>query len=176
MRVVTAAVVVLLVAACGTQSAQGPVTSAPRTAGPPPTDSVQPPTPRAARFTSQLNCAKPVTATHGLALYEYAGASVLGILDVSDPLKPTLLCWLSGANGGRFDQAPNEIVFWIGDRLGAADLTSGKVVQTDTLPNTPTEGSFSSDRTDLAYRTSDASAAGISLHLYRRGDRRDITP
>ncbi len=175
MRVVTAAAVVLLLAACGTQSAQGPVTSAPRTAGPPPTVSVQTPSPTAAAFTSQLNCDKPVTATHGLALYEYAGASVLGILDVSDPLKPTLLCWLSGASGGRFDQAPNEIVFWIGNKLGAADLTSGKVVQTDTLPNTPTEGSFSSDGTEFAYRTGDDSVAGMSLHLYRRGDRRDIT-
>src|SRR5260370_35730900 len=160
MRVVTAAVVVLLVAACGTQSAQGPVTSLPRKPGPPPTDSAQAPAPTAAGVTSPLNCDKPVTATHGLALYEYAGASVLGILDVSDPLKPTLLCWLSGANGGRFDQAPNEIVFWIGDRLGAADLTSGKVVQTDTLPNTPTEGSFSSDGTEFRYRTTDDSVAG----------------
>src|SRR5258708_3021196 len=115
------------------------------------------PSPTAAAFTSQLNCDKPVTATHGLALYEYAGASVLGILDVSDPLKPTLLCWLSGASGGRFDQAPNEIVFWIGNKLGAADLTSGKGVQTDTLPNTPTARSFHSDRTQLPHRTRDHS-------------------
>src|SRR5258708_29231906 len=125
MRVVTAAAVVLLLAACGTQSAQGPVTSAPRTAGPPPTDSAQTPSPTAAAVTSQLNCDKPVTATHGLALYEYAGASVLGILDVSDPLKPPLLCWLSGAHGGPFAQAPNEIAFSIGNNIPAADLTPG---------------------------------------------------
>src|SRR5258708_8845338 len=149
MRVVTAAAVVLLLAACGPQSGQGLVTSAPRTAGPPPTVSVQTPSPTAAAFTSQLNCDKPVTATHGLALYEYAGASVLGILDVSDPLKPTLLCWLSGASGGRFDQAPNEIVFWIGNKLGAADLTSGNVVQTDTLPNTPTERTLTTHPPEL---------------------------
>src|SRR5258708_15508971 len=175
MRVVTAAAVVVLLAACGTQSAQGPVTAAPRTAGPRPTDAAKTRPPTAAAVTSQLNGDKPVTATHGLALYEYAGASLLGILDVSDPLKHLLLCWLSGASGGRFDQASNEIVFWIGNKLGDADLTSGKVVQTDTLPNTPTEGSFSSDGTEFAYRTGDDSVAGMSLHLYRRGDRRDIT-
>src|SRR5260370_7510632 len=117
MRVVTAAAVVLLLAACGTQSAQGPVTSAPRTAGPPPTVSVQTPSPTAAAFTSQLNCDKPVIATHGLALYEYAGASVLGILDVSDPLKPTLLCCLSGATAARFDPPPNDTAFSIANNL-----------------------------------------------------------
>jgi hypothetical protein len=125
--------------------------------------------------TAQLKCAKPVTATHGLALFEYFGTSVLGILDVSNPLKPTLLCWLSGASGGRFNQAPNQIVFWVGNTLGAVDLTSGKVVQTDTLPATPTEGSFSSDGAEFAYRVGDSTNSGLSTHLYRRANHRDIT-
>jgi hypothetical protein len=125
--------------------------------------------------TSQLNCAKPVTATHGLALFEYAGTSVLGILDVSNPLKPTLLCWLSGASGGRFDQAPNQIVFWVGNTLGAVDLNSGKVVQTDTLPATPSEGTFTSDGAQFAYRVGDDPNSGLSTHLYRRSNHRDIT-
>jgi hypothetical protein len=169
-----AAAVVLALAGCGTQSAQGPTASAPRTAVPPTTQS-ETPSPTAATFSSQLNCNRPVTATHGLALFEYANSSVLGVLDVSDPLKPTLLCWLSGASGGRFDQAPNKIVFWIGNKLGAADLTSGTVVQTDTLPNTPSEGSFSSDGAEFAYRVGDNTVAGLSTHLYRRADHRDIT-
>jgi WD40-like Beta Propeller Repeat len=172
MRVVIAAAAVLLMAGC--QSGQGPTASAPRTAVPSSTPT-EAPSPTAATFASQLNCNKPVTATHGLALYEYAGASVLVILDVSDPLKPTLLCWLSGANGGRFDQAPNQIVFWTGNKLGAADLTSGKVVQTDTLPAAPVEGSFSGDGAQFAYRTGDNTVTGMSLHLYRRANHRDIT-
>jgi hypothetical protein len=175
MRVALAAAVVLALAGCSTPGAQGPTTSAPRTAVPSFTTPSETPSPAAGTFTSQLNCNKPVTSTHGLALYEYAGASVLGILDVSDPLKPTLLCWLSGASGGRFDQAPNQIVFWIGNKLGVADLTSGKVVQTDTLSNVPTEGSFSSDGAQFAYRTGDDSVAGMSLQLYRRGDHADLT-
>src|SRR5260370_11682219 len=105
MRVVTAAAVVLLLAACGTQSAQGPVTSAPRTAGPPPTDSAQTPSPTAAAVTSPLNCDQPATATTRLAFYEYARASLLTILDVPDPLRPTLLCWPIRANGARFHPA-----------------------------------------------------------------------
>jgi hypothetical protein len=173
MRVALAAAAVLLVAGC--QVSGTPTTaSAPRTAVPPSTIPTETPSPTAAAFTSQLNCNKPVTATHGLALYEYAGASVLGILDVSDPLKPTLLCWLSGASGGRFNQSPTQIVFWIGNKLGAADLTSGKVVQTDTLATTPWEGSFSSDGAEFAYRVGDDTNTGLSTHLYGRATHRDI--
>jgi hypothetical protein len=174
MRVALAAAAVLFLAGCGTQSAQGPTASAPQTAAPPSITPTETPSPTAAAFSSQLNCAKPVTATHGLALYEYAGTSVLGILDVSDPLKPTLLCWLSGASGGRFDQSPTQIVFWMGNKLGTGDLTSGKVVQTDTLPAVAAEGSFSSDSAEFAYRTGDDGVTGMSLHLYRRGDHRDL--
>jgi hypothetical protein len=174
MRVAMAAVILLALAGCqASPSSQGPSASAPRTVVPLPT-STETPSPTADAFTSQLNCSKPVTATHGLALFEYAGSSVLGILDVSNPLKPALLCWLSGASGGRFDQASNQIVFWIGNKLGAANLTSGKVVQTDTLQAVPSEGFFSSDGTEFAYRTGDDSVTGMSLHLYRRADQRDL--
>ncbi|HXI96856.1 MAG TPA: hypothetical protein VNG04_12065, partial [Candidatus Acidoferrum sp.] len=115
----------------------------------------QQPSPTDAAFPSQLNCDRPLTATHGLALFEYASSSVLGVLDVSNPLKPVLLCWLSGAKGGRFNQSATQIVFWINDRLGTADLASGKVVQTDTLPAVPSEGFFSSEGTQFAYRVGD---------------------
>jgi hypothetical protein len=169
-----AAAVVLALAGCGTQSAQGPTPSAPGTATPASAGPSQSPLPTAMASTAQLNCAKPVTATHGLALFEYFGTSVLGILDVSNPLKPALLCWLSGASGGRFNQAPNQIVFWVGNTLGAVDLTSGKVVQTDTLPATPSEGSFSSDGAEFAYRAGDATNTGLSTHIYRRANHRDI--
>jgi hypothetical protein len=116
-----------------------------------------------------------VTATHGLVLFEYADSSVLGVLDVSDPLKPNLLCWLSGAKGGRFIQSATQIAFWIDDKLGTADLASGKVIQTDTLPAVPYEGFFSGDGAQFAYRVGDDTNAGLTTHLYRRSDHRDIS-
>jgi hypothetical protein len=170
-----AAAVVLAVAGCGTQSAQGPTASASRTAAPISVAPTDQPSPTPAAFPSQLNCDRPLTATHGLALFEYADSSVLGVLDVANPLKPVLLCWLSGAKGGRFNQSATQVVFWIGDKLGAADLASGKVVQTDTLPAAPSEGFFSGDGMQFAYRVGDNTNVGLSTHLYRRGDHRDLT-
>jgi hypothetical protein len=176
MRVAIAAVAVLALAGCQASGSSGARTaSAPRTAIPVSAAPTEPPSPTAAAFPSQLNCDRPVTATHGLALFEYANSSVLGVLDVSNPLKPVLLCWLSGAKGGRFNQSATQIVFWIDDKLGTADLTSGKVVQTDTLPAVPFEGSFSSDGMQFAYRVGADPNAGLSTHLYRRGDHRDLT-
>jgi hypothetical protein len=176
MRVAITALAVLALAGCqasGTSNAQRPTSSPSQTAIP--ASPTEQPSPTAAAFPSQLNCDRPVTATHGLALFEYANSSVLGVLDVSNPLKPVLLCWLSGAKGGRFNQSATQIVFWIGDKLGTADLTSGKVAQTDTLPAVPSEGFFSSDGMQFAYRTGDDTNVGMSTHLYRRGDHRNLT-
>jgi hypothetical protein len=176
MRVAIAAAAVLALAGCqasGTSSAQLATPSPSQT--PTPVAASPTPSPTATPFPSQLNCNKPVTATHGLALFEYANTSVLGVLDVSIPLRPVLLCWLSGAQGGRFNQSATQIVFWMGDKLGTADLTSQKVVQTDTLPATPFEGFFSSDGMQFAYRVGDDTNVGITTHLYRRGDHRDLT-
>jgi len=177
MRVVIAATAVLALAGCqATGGGSARATGSPsQSAIPASASPTQQPSPTDAAFPSQLNCDRPVTATHGLALFEYADSSVLGVLDVSNPLKPALLCWLSGAKGGRFNQSATQIVFWINDRLGTADLASGKVVQTDTLPAVPSEGFFSSDGMQFAYRVGDNTNAGLSTHLYRRGDHRDLT-
>ena len=176
MRVAIAATAVLVLTGCqASGSSNAPPTHPPsQSAIPVSAAPSETPSPTAAAFPSQLNCDRPVTATHGLALFEYANSSVLGVLDVSNPLKPVLLCWLSGAQGGRFNQAATQIAFWIGDKLGTADLTSEKVVQTDTLPATPSEGSFSSDGMQFAYRVGDDFNVGLSTHLYRRGDHRDL--
>src|SRR5450759_5888077 len=133
MRLAIAAVAVLALAGCQASGAAQRPTGSPSQTSIPTSTPTEPPSPTAAAFPSQLNCDRPVTATHGLALFEYANSSVLGVLDVSNPLKPALLCWLSGAKGGRFNQSATQIVFWIGDELGTADLSSGKVVQTGTL-------------------------------------------
>jgi hypothetical protein len=176
MRVAVAAAAVLAMAGCqasGTPTATRPTPSAVQTVNPSAAPTAGP-SPTGATFPAQLNCDRPVTATHALVLFEYANSSVLGVLDVTDPLKPNLLCWLSGAKGGRFVQASTQIAFWMDDKLGTADLASGKVVQTDTLPAVPAEGFFSGDGALFAYRVGDDTNAGLTTHLYRRADHRDL--
>src|ERR1700694_424369 len=132
MKAAIAAAVVLALASCtnARPSAQSPasptITAIP--AAPTPSES---PAPTAAGFTSPLSCAASVTAVHGLALFEYFGSNVLGILDVSNPLKPLLVCTLSPAQGGRFVQSPSKIAFYVADQLGVADLSTGEGVQMD---------------------------------------------
>jgi len=86
-------------------------------------------------FTTRLHCGRPVTATHGLALYSLPiSPPMLEVLDISNPLKPALLCTLGPAQGGRFDQVHKRLLFFIGDQMGMADLASGNVLQTQRLP------------------------------------------
>lgn|GEM_PF-1965276 len=133
------------------------------------------PSPAGGPFTTQLTCGRPVTATHGLALYELATTPpILEVLDVSNPLKPALLCLLSPAQGGNFGQAPNQVVFWIGDQLGSADLSSGKVVQTARLPAPAFEGVYSRDGTTFAYRAAIDPAGSISTRIDGAGYDREL--
>lgn len=165
MKVVVALVGFIVLAACtnGATAGGGPSPSvSPSSSSSPKPSPFEPP------FSTTLNCNRPVTNTRGLALFEYTNSNVIGIVDVSDPLKPTFLCLLSLAQGGRFVQSANKVVFWVGDRLGSADLTSGKVVQTAQLPVTPFEGSFSRDGSMFAYRSSD-SAGRMSTHVFGGG-------
>ncbi len=128
------------------------------------------PSPADEQFTTKLSCGRPVTATHALALYALAiTPPMLEILDVSNPLKPALLCLLAPAQGGRFVQAANQVVFWIGDQLGAVDLSSGKLVQTARLPAPAFEGAFSSDGRTFAYRAAEDTAGTTSTHLNSDG-------
>src|SRR5260370_40601536 len=124
------------------------------------------PSPAGQPFTTKLACGRPVTATQGLALYELATTPpILEVLDVSNPLSPGLLCLLSPAQGGSFDQAPNEVVFWIGDQLGSANLSSGQVVQTARLPMPAYRGVSSHDGATFAYRASVDAAGSISTRI-----------
>jgi hypothetical protein len=61
------------------------------------------------------------------------------------------------------------------DKLGTADLASGKVIQTDTLSAVPYEGFFSADGAQFAYRVGEVTNVGLTTHLYRRADHRDMT-
>jgi hypothetical protein len=109
-----------------------------------------------------------VTQTHSLTLIEYTKSSVLGLLDVADPLHPKLVCWLRGVDGGAFDQSPTELIFWSGQNLGAVDLTSKKVVRVARLAAPPFDVTTSPDGRAIAYRTIDAAGA-ISTHVYSSG-------
>jgi hypothetical protein len=93
---------------------------------------------------------------------------MLEVLDISNPLKPALLCTLGPAQGGRFDQVHKQLLFFIGDQMGMADLASGNVVQTQRLPVPAFGGAFSRDGTMFAYRSNDA-AGSISTHLNSGG-------
>jgi hypothetical protein len=131
--------------------------------------------PAGSPFTTKLTCGRPVTATHGLALYELATTPpMLEVLDVSDPLKAVLLCLLSPAQGGSFDQAPNELVFWIGDQLGSADLSSGQVVLTARLPMPAFMGAYSHDGATFAYRASVDPAGSVSTRIDSGGYDREL--
>jgi hypothetical protein len=107
-----------------------------------------------------------------MALYHFRGSAsspnVLEVLDVTNPLKPVLLCTLIPADGGRFDLSPNELVFWVGDKLGSADLTSGKVVQSGQLAAAQVDGAYSENGAMFAYRVF-TDAGGMSTHLYQFG-------
>ena len=169
MRIAAAALLALsALTACGTTAPVSRTSTGARSVV-----STEAPSPTESPSTPQLSCGKPVTASHGLALFKYRGSSALGVLDVSDPVKPTLLCWLSPADGGRFDQSAGHVIFWSGNKLGSANLATGNVVVTDQLPATPFFGAFSADATMFAYRVGDDNV-GVSTHLYASGHDRTL--
>ena len=180
MKIAAAALIAFCVLTACVNPTAGPPSAT--TASPSPTIATNPSSspsstasPVGGPSTTKLTCGRPVTATHGLALYELATTPpILEVLDVSNPLKPALLCLLSPAQGGSFDQAPNEVVFWIGDELGSADLASGKVVQTARLPAAAFEGVFSRDGTTFAYRASIDPAGSISTRIDGGGYDREL--
>jgi hypothetical protein len=105
-----------------------------------------------------------------MALYLFAANSstpVLEVLNTSNPQKPALMCTLIPAQGGRF-QSSTQLLFWVGNALGTADLASGKTVQTGRLPAVPSEGVYSSDGRQFAYRVG-TDQGGLSTHLYQFG-------
>jgi hypothetical protein len=108
-----------------------------------------------------------------MVVYKQLGTPpVLEILDVSNPVKPSLACTLSPAQGARF-LSGTKVAFWVGDELGSADLVSGTVLRTTHLPAVAGTGTFSADGTKFAYRVFDA-AGGMSTHLYAAGSDRTL--
>ena len=86
------------------------------------------------------------------------------MLDVSNPLKPSLVCRLDPAYGAHF-LSNTKLAFWIDDQLGTADLSSGAITRTARLQGRAGTGAFSADGTKFAYRVFDESGS-MSTHLY----------
>ena len=84
--------------------------------------------------------------------------SSLIVLDVKDPLHPTLACVLSNANGGRFISG-TKIVFWYSTFVGTADLETGGLVWNRAFLNPPAAVSFNSDGTNWAWIEDDGTGA-----------------
>jgi hypothetical protein len=153
------ALVALLVVACGPDTTGG-VASNSRTSS----------SPAPAPMSTKLYCDSHIGAT-ALAIYQFGlTPSFVEVLDVSNPLKPSLACRLTPAYGAHF-LSNNKLAFWIDDQLGTADLGSGAITQTARLAGRAGTGAFSADGTQFAYRVFDESGA-MSTHVYVNGSDR----
>jgi hypothetical protein len=101
-----------------------------------------------------------------------ATASAAEVLDVSNPIRPVEVCNLGPASGGRFISA-TRVALWAGDSLSVADIASGSVAVTATLPAVPTYGEFSPDGSLFAYRVG-GDTDGLSTHLFVAGHDRTL--
>ena len=123
-------------------------------------------------MSTKLYCDSHVGAT-ALALYRFALTSpFVEMLNVSNPLKPSLVCRLDPAYGAHF-LSDTKLAFWIDDQLGTADLSSGAITQTARLAGRAGTGAFSADGTKFAYRVFDETGA-MSTHLYVNGSDRTL--
>lgn len=165
MRVLACAIIATLaLAACANSSAGGPSASSSIQASSTPSLPAQP---SRRPIETKLACsARPATG-HPLLLLQPNGIDPeLAVLDVSDPLKPTHLCKLSPANGGRFISA-TRIAFWVGLQIGIADLTSDIIAGTADLPE-PSGVAFSPDGSAYAYHTGNETI-GMSTRMFDGG-------
>jgi hypothetical protein len=124
---------------------------------------------------TKLSCGDSHIGATALAIYRYATSPpfFVELLDVSNPLKPSLACTLMPASGARILSA-TKLAFWTGDQLGIADLSSGNpIVQTARLAATAGTGAFTADGTKFAYRSHD-DAGRMSLHLMVAGSDRTL--
>lgn len=153
-----AALLALFTVAC--QSTTGEIASSVRAT----------PSPSQAAMSTKLYCDTHVGA-HAFAIYRFSRPSpFVEMLDVSNPLRPSIVCRLDPANGARL-LSDTKLAFWIGNELGTADLSSGAITLTARLPIVASTGAFSADGTKFAYRSYDAAGA-MSTHLFAGGSDR----
>jgi len=123
-------------------------------------------------MSTKLYCDSHIGAT-ALAIYRFGlTPPFVEMLDVSNPLKPALVCRLTPAYGAHF-LSDTKLTFWIDDQIGTADLSSGAITQTARLTARAGTGAFSADGTKFAYRVFDESG-GMSTHLYVNGSDRTL--
>jgi hypothetical protein len=121
-------------------------------------------------MSTRLRCGDSHIGATALAIYRHATTSpFVELLDMSNPVKPSLVCALMPANGAHILSA-TRVAFWLGDQLGIADLSSGSpITQTGRLAASASTGAFSADGTKFAYRSYDDSTGAITAHLYING-------
>lgn len=117
-------------------------------------------------FETQLNCGTGFTTAPDMVLNRYPGSSppLLEVLDTTDPLKPRLLCTLIPADGGEFGRSSHEVVFWLRNELGLADLAAGTITTIGKVPPGASIGTYSRSRGDVVY-TVPGEADGFTRHL-----------
>jgi hypothetical protein len=170
-RAAAGALVALFVIACGPDTTGG-AASSPRTSSTPPTTSQPTASAAPASMSTKLYCDSHIGAT-ALAIYGFGlTPPFVEMLDVSNPLKPSLVCRLTPAYGAQF-LSDTKLAFWVDDQLGTADLGSGAITQTARLAGRAGTGAFSADGTKFAYRVFDDSG-GMSTHLYVNGSDRTL--
>ena len=105
-----------------------------------------------------------------LNLFPATGSSpsLLEVLDVTDPLKPRLMCTLSPADGGEFGGSSHVVVFWSGNTIGSADLAARTIALVGEVPQGSFVGAYNQAQREAAY-TEPGEGDGFTRHLVQLG-------
>lgn len=121
---------------------------------------------------TEVQCGLGFSAAADMVLNRFpataSSPSLLEVLDVTDPLKPRLMCTLIPADGGEFGQTSHEVVFWLRNTIGVADLASGKVMPLAEVPQGSTVGAYNRMQRQVAY-TEPGEGDGFTRHLLQLG-------
>lgn len=169
MKLLAAAMSLFVLSGCGPASTSS-TGSAARTVQPsmsPPTVTTQP-SARPPSLATQLNCGTEFSTARDMVLnlFPSTGSSgaVLEVLDVTDPLKPRLMCTLIPADGGEFGASSHEVFFWSGNMIGSADLAAGTIAAVGEVPQGSTVGAYDRTHRQVAY-TVPGDGDGFTRHL-----------
>lgn len=123
-------------------------------------------------MSTKLYCDAHIGAT-ALAIYQFATTpSFVETLDVSNPLKPSIVCRMTSTDGAHL-LSNTRLAFWNGNELGTADLASGAITRTARLAAVAGKGAYSPDGTKFAYRSYDEAGA-MTTHLEVAGSDRTL--
>ena len=121
---------------------------------------------------THLDCGAGFSAAPDMVLNLFpatgSSPSLLEVVDVTDPLKPRLMCTLIPANGGEFGGSSHVVVFWSGNTIGSADLAAGTIALVGEVPQGSVVGAYNQARHEVAY-TEPGEADGFTRHLVQLG-------